>query len=83
MPNIQGSAPKTGFVLRQSTFVSCKKRFQESVCSSMNAHPTLSIETATQLAVFLVNRPGALARACDALANAGINIYARWLHQIL
>ena len=42
----------------------------------MNAHPKLSVETATQLAVFLANRPGALARVCEALANAGINIYA-------
>ena len=42
----------------------------------MNTHPKLSVETATQLAVFLANRPGALARVCDALANAGINIYA-------
>ena len=42
----------------------------------MNAHPKLSVETATQLSVFLANRPGALARVCDALANAGINIYA-------
>jgi hypothetical protein len=42
----------------------------------MNAHPTLSVETATQLAVFLANRPGALARVCEALTNAGINIYA-------
>jgi hypothetical protein len=42
----------------------------------MNAHPELSVETATQLAVFLANRPGALARVCDARANAGINIYA-------
>ena len=42
----------------------------------MNADPKLSVETATQLAVFLANRPGALARVCDALANAGINIYA-------
>jgi hypothetical protein len=45
-------------------------------CNSMNAHPKLSVETATQLAVFLANRPGALARVCEALANAGINIYA-------
>ena len=44
--------------------------------TSMNAHPRLSVETATQLAVFLANRPGALARVCDALAKAGINIYA-------
>ena len=42
----------------------------------MNVHPKLSIETATQLAVFLANRPGALARVCEELAKAGINIYA-------
>lgn len=39
-------------------------------------NPPLSIETATQLSVFLANRPGALARVCEAMANAGINIYA-------
>src|SRR5213592_4197509 len=42
----------------------------------MNVSSKPSVETATQLAVFLANRPGALARACEALANAGINIYA-------
>jgi hypothetical protein len=42
----------------------------------MNQHPKLSIETATQLAVFLANRPGTLARVCEALANAQINIHA-------
>ena len=31
---------------------------------------------ATQLAIFLENRPGMLARVCDALAEAKINIYA-------
>jgi hypothetical protein len=36
----------------------------------------LSMETATQLAVFLENRPGALARVCEALAKAGVNIHA-------
>jgi len=36
----------------------------------------LSLETTTQLAVFLENRPGALARVCEALAKASINIYA-------
>src|SRR5437879_1290701 len=40
----------------------------------MNA--SLSIETATQLAVFLANRPGAPARVCEALAKAEINIHA-------
>jgi hypothetical protein len=29
-----------------------------------------------QLAIFLDNRPGMLARVCDALGKAGINIYA-------
>jgi hypothetical protein len=42
----------------------------------MNPDPKLSIETATQLAIFLANRPGALARECEALANAKINIHA-------
>jgi hypothetical protein len=42
----------------------------------MKASPKLSIDTATQLAVFLANRPGALARVCDALGNAGVNIQA-------
>ena len=41
-----------------------------------NVMPKLSMEPATQLAVFLSNRPGALARVCDALAKAGINIHA-------
>jgi hypothetical protein len=39
-------------------------------------NPSLSIETATQLAVFLANRPGALARVCEAMATAEINIHA-------
>src|SRR5512140_3497099 len=42
----------------------------------MNPHPKLSIETATQLAVFLATRPRALARVCEALAKAEININA-------
>ena len=39
-------------------------------------NPKLLMESATQLAVFLSNRPGALARVCDALAKAEINIHA-------
>jgi hypothetical protein len=34
------------------------------------------MELAVQLAVFLSNKPGALARVCDALAAAEINIHA-------
>jgi hypothetical protein len=42
----------------------------------MDTSPKPSVETATQLAVFLANRPGALARVCEALAQAEINIQA-------
>lgn len=38
--------------------------------------PQVTIETATQLAVFLGNRPGALSRVCTELAAAEINIHA-------
>src|SRR5258705_11458170 len=34
------------------------------------------MQIATQLALFLDNRPGMLARVCDALSTAKINIYA-------
>lgn len=34
------------------------------------------MQITTQLAIFLENRPGTLARVCDALAAAKINIYA-------
>jgi hypothetical protein len=39
-------------------------------------NPKITMETATQLAVFLSNRPGALARVCEALSKAEINIHA-------
>ena len=35
-----------------------------------------SVQLATQLALFLANRPGTLARVCDVLGAAKINIYA-------
>jgi hypothetical protein len=42
-----------------------------------NAHRKLStMEITKQLALFLENRPGTLARVCDALSAAKINIYA-------
>ena len=34
------------------------------------------MQIAKQLAIFLENRPGTMARVCDALSAAGINIYA-------
>jgi hypothetical protein len=34
------------------------------------------MQIAKQLAIFLDNRPGTLARVCDALAKAKVNIYA-------
>ncbi len=38
--------------------------------------PMFQIEPATQLAVFLSNRPGALSRVCAELAAASVNIHA-------
>jgi hypothetical protein len=43
---------------------------------AMNQHPHISLEPATQLALFLSNRPGALAKVCEELAKAEINIHA-------
>ena len=40
------------------------------------ANARVSVQTATQLSVFLGNRPGALARVCAELAAAQINIHA-------
>lgn len=34
------------------------------------------MQIATQLAIFLANQPGALARVCEALSEAGVNIHA-------
>src|SRR5438309_1114060 len=42
----------------------------------MAEKPKIKIESVTQLAVFLSNRPGALARVCEELAGAKINIHA-------
>jgi hypothetical protein len=42
----------------------------------MNTHPHISVESTTQLALFLSNRPGALAKVCEELAKAEINIHA-------
>lgn len=42
----------------------------------MNTHPHITTESATQLALFLSNRPGALAKVCEELAKAEINIHA-------
>ncbi|MEO7166896.1 MAG: ACT domain-containing protein [Spartobacteria bacterium] len=39
-------------------------------------NPSILVETTTQLAVFLGNRPGALSRLCTELASAEINIHA-------
>jgi hypothetical protein len=43
---------------------------------NMNTRPHIFLEPATQLALFLSNRPGALAKVCDELAKAEINIHA-------
>src|SRR6266496_6822272 len=63
-------------------FVVAEREICQVVRSAARLHlgsvmkSTLSVETATQLAVFLENRPGALARVCEALAQSEINIHA-------
>jgi hypothetical protein len=47
-----------------------------AVRSSQNDRPQVRIQIAKQLAIFLDNRPGTLARVCDALSEAKINIFA-------
>jgi hypothetical protein len=47
-----------------------------AVRSSQNERPQVRIQIAKQLAIFLDNRPGTLARVCDALSEAKINIFA-------
>lgn len=42
----------------------------------MNTRPQITAEPTTQLALFLSNRPGALAKVCEELAEAEINIHA-------
>ena len=44
--------------------------------SSRSDRPQVRIQIAKQLAIFLDNRPGTLARVCDALSEAKINIFA-------
>ena len=44
--------------------------------SASAAKPSPSIKVATQLAIFMTNRPGSLAAACRALAEAGVDIEA-------
>ena len=59
---------------RESSPELSEARARTKITTTMT--PKLSMEPATQLAVFLSNRPGALARVCDALAKAEINIHA-------
>jgi hypothetical protein len=52
----------------------CQHAVTGAFLTLMNSQVT--VETATQLSVFLGNRPGALARVCAELAAAEINIHA-------
>ncbi len=44
--------------------------------TSSRVRPSAQVQITKQLAIFLENKPGTLARVCDALADAGINIHA-------
>jgi hypothetical protein len=61
---------------RQPYTFDCQHARGASPCGDMGDQPRIKIESVTQLAVFLSNRPGALARVCEELAGAEINIHA-------
>ena len=61
---------------RQANSFNCQHARGAAPCGDMGDQPTIKIESVTQLAVFLSNRPGALARVCEELAGAEINIHA-------
>src|SRR5437764_14872536 len=61
---------------RQPYTFDCQHARGAAPCGDMGDQPTIKIESVTQLAVFLSNRPGALARVCEELAGAEINIHA-------
>src|SRR5438045_9650527 len=61
---------------RQPYTFDCQHARGAAPCRDMGDQPTIKIESATQLAVFLSNRPGALARGCEEWAGAEINIHA-------
>ena len=57
----------------------CRRRvmvFGTRCVSAGRRHDLRFMQISKQLALFLENRPGMLARVCDALAAAGVNIYA-------
>ena len=60
---------------RANTF-DCQHAPGAAPCGGMGDQATIKIESVTQLAVFLSNRPGALARVSEELAGAEINIHA-------
>jgi hypothetical protein len=42
----------------------------------LDARKEIALEVAEQLSVFLVNRPGVLAKVCSALSDAGVDLRA-------
>src|SRR5205814_1603733 len=71
----RASGQSPGICLQHRGRVLVVRPLREDQVSSIML-PKLSMEPATQLAVFLSNRPGTLARVCDALAKADINVHA-------
>ena len=54
----------------------CARVVSVKSTTSSRVRPGALIQITKQLAIFLENKPGTLARVCDALAEAGINILA-------
>ena len=72
----QAGMPALQCSLGRANSFDCQHARGAAPCGDMEDQATIKIESATQLAVFLSNRPGALARVCEELAGAEINIHA-------
>jgi hypothetical protein len=72
----QAGMPALQCLLERANSFDCQHARGASPCGDMGDQPRIKIESVTQLAVFLSNRPGALARVCEELAGAEINIHA-------
>src|ERR1700747_3174958 len=68
--------PALQCLLGRTNSFDCQHARGAAPCEGMGDQPTIKIESVTQLAVFLSNRPGALARVCEELAGAENNVHA-------
>jgi hypothetical protein len=70
------AVPATGAPSLDKSIADAERRSYGDFVERRSAKPQIKLQLATQLAVFLDNRPGTLGRMCEAFAQAKINIFA-------